>query len=80
MRLLFFFLLIGYTYLFKPGGTGGKSGGGYVSGAGDELKNSVVFTWAFVEMMCWFWVSFGGRGSKGGKWLLTAWAARFILR
>lgn len=23
----------------------------------DQLKNSLVFTWAFVEMLVWFWVS-----------------------
>jgi hypothetical protein len=26
------------------------------SGWGEGLKNRVVFTWAFVEMMAWFWV------------------------
>ncbi len=64
VRLLFFFMMIGYTYLFKPGGVmaaKGDHGKAYVGGAGDELKNSVVFTWAFVEMMCWFWVSNGSR-------------------
>lgn len=23
----------------------------------DDLKNSLVFTWGFVEMLVWFWVS-----------------------
>jgi hypothetical protein len=23
---------------------------------GEELKNRVLFTWAFVEMIIWFWV------------------------
>ena len=26
----------------------------------DQLKNSLVFTWAFVEMLVWFWVSDDG--------------------
>lgn len=25
-------------------------------GKGQGLKNSVVFTWGFVEMVLWFWV------------------------
>lgn len=59
MRVLFFFGLIGYTYLFKPGGVfmAASRGGDGGLGVGDELKNSVVFTWAFLEMMGWFWVS-----------------------
>lgn len=24
----------------------------------DDLKNSLVFSWGFLEMMVWFWVSF----------------------
>lgn len=44
------------------GNGGGRVGKGWLGGAverwgGDELKNSVVFTWGFVEMLCWFWVS-----------------------
>ncbi len=42
-----------------------EDGEAYVGGAGDELKNSVVFTWAFVEMMCWFWVSWDDRTQRG---------------
>ena len=49
VRLLFFFILTGYTYTFKY--TGGR--GAYV---GEDLKNSFVFTWGFVEMVSWFWV------------------------
>ncbi|KAI9818223.1 MAG: hypothetical protein M1827_000848 [Pycnora praestabilis] len=56
IRLLFFFLITGYTYTFKPGGLGAKEGAEYTAGAGDNLKNNVVFTWGFVEMVCWFWV------------------------
>lgn len=58
VRLLFFFGVLGYVYLFKEGGvfgaaTAGKGGKGW----GAELRNGVVFTWAFLEMMGWFWVS-----------------------
>lgn len=55
MRLLFYFAVLGYTYLFKPGGF--LAGKGEGRGWGDELKNGVVFTWAFLEMLVWFWVS-----------------------
>ncbi len=65
MRLLFFFIVTAYVYAFKPGGVilmgtefGTKKGQGVKSGW-DDLKNSVVFTWGFVEMVLWFWVSFG---------------------
>ena len=53
VRLAFFFAVTGYSYAGKPGGLlGGKTGTG-----GDVLCNSVVFTWAFLEMLWWFWVS-----------------------
>lgn len=35
---------------FGKGGAKGKAGW-------DDLKNSLVFTWSFVEMLLWFWVS-----------------------
>lgn len=62
MRLLFFFVVTFYSYVFKPGGVilaGKEFGKGPVKGkAGwDDLKNSLVFTWGFVEMLVWFWVS-----------------------
>ena len=28
----------------------------YASSWGEGLKNRVVFTWGFVEMITWFWV------------------------
>lgn len=32
-------------------------GKGYVGeGWGEGLKNRVVFTWAFIEMITWFWI------------------------
>ncbi|KAI9676219.1 MAG: hypothetical protein M1829_003048 [Trizodia sp. TS-e1964] len=56
VRLLFFFILAGYTYLFRPGTSLESAGskGGQV--LGESLGNSVVFTWAFVEMVTWFWI------------------------
>lgn len=34
----------------------GLLGGVAQEGKGQGLKNSVVFTWGFVEMVLWFWV------------------------
>ncbi|KAF2757035.1 hypothetical protein EJ05DRAFT_52727 [Pseudovirgaria hyperparasitica] len=56
VRLIFLFIISGYTYLFKRGGILSAKGVSYRAGAGDELKNSVVFGWAFVEITAWFWV------------------------
>jgi len=59
--------------VFKPGGVLAARGneGVYRPGAGDGLKNSVMFTWGFLEMVCWFWVSdcFQGvvRGGNAGR-------------
>lgn len=53
-----------YAYAFKPGGvvlTGKEFGRGdrAVMRAGrDGLKNSLVFSWGFVELVTWFWVSY----------------------
>ncbi|KAI9670372.1 MAG: hypothetical protein M1817_004415 [Caeruleum heppii] len=55
IRLLMFFGIVAYTYIFKPGGMGSSSVSllpGYTEG----LANSVVFTWAFIEMVSWFWI------------------------
>jgi hypothetical protein len=52
VRLAFLFGLTGYAYAFKPGGLVGSTG----RGAGDHLKNSVVFAFGFVELTVWFWV------------------------
>ena len=53
VRLAFFFAITGYSYAGKPGGPWGGKAGMH----GDVLCNSVVFTWGFVEMLWWFWVS-----------------------
>ena len=53
IRLAFFFAVTGYVYAGKPGGVwGGKAGMQW-----EVLCNSVVFTWGFLEMLWWFWVS-----------------------
>ncbi len=64
VRLLFLFAVTGYTYLFKKGGAlaGRDALGMYKAGVGEELKNSVVFTWGFLELTAWFWVSGVRRG------------------
>lgn len=54
IRLLFFFVLTGYSYAFQPGGAlAMRKRLGW-----DGLNNSVLFTWGFVEMLLWFWVCF----------------------
>lgn len=53
VRLAFLFGLTGYSYAFKQDGIFGSSG----RGAGDNLKNSVVFSFGFLELTVWFWVS-----------------------
>jgi Ni/Fe-hydrogenase subunit HybB-like protein len=56
VRLTFLFALTGYSYMFKEGGILAKSGRKYTVNAGDHLKNSIVFTWGFLELAAWFWV------------------------
>ncbi|KAF2665921.1 hypothetical protein BT63DRAFT_416355 [Microthyrium microscopicum] len=57
IRLLFLFGLTSYTYVSKPAsampfGTSKF----YQTPAGDNLKNGLVFTWSFLEMVFWFMV------------------------
>lgn len=60
LRLGFFFAVAGWVFFSGAGKEGG-----------DGVRNSVVFTWAFVEVLGWFWVSEGffrggrGEGRKG---------------
>lgn len=56
VRLAFLFGLTGYSYAFKEGGVFASSGKNYTASAGDHLKNSVVFTFGFLELTIWFWV------------------------
>ena len=55
VRLLFLFGLSGYVYLFKEDGLLG-SPSIRQEGVGVNLKNSLVFAWAFMETVSWFWV------------------------
>lgn len=55
IRCTFFFVLTGYTYAFKPEGP--IWGASEKASPWNDLHNSVVFTWAFLEMISWFWVS-----------------------
>ena len=56
VRLFFLFLMTGYTYLFKRGAETFGEAIKYTSSSGDNLKNSLVFTWGFMEVATWFWV------------------------
>jgi hypothetical protein len=56
VRLAFLFGLTGYSYMFKEGGIFASKGRQYTFNQGDDLKNSIVFTWGFLEMAVWFWV------------------------
>ena len=57
VRLMFLFGVTGYTYFFKPAGLEAARQTVYRRGPGDDLKNSLVFTWGFLELVVWFWVS-----------------------
>ncbi|KAI4198612.1 MAG: hypothetical protein LQ350_005203 [Teloschistes chrysophthalmus] len=54
VRCAFFFALTGYVYAFKPKGP--IRAASEKESPWDHLNNSIVFTWSFVEMICWFWV------------------------
>jgi hypothetical protein len=56
VRLLFLFVLTAYTYIFKEGGMLAPRGMDYRMSSGANLNNSIMFTWAFVEVATWFWV------------------------
>jgi hypothetical protein len=44
-----------YTYVFSISSPLYSSSVYTPSSWGEGLKNRVVFTWAFLEMMAWFW-------------------------
>ncbi|RPB12059.1 hypothetical protein P167DRAFT_175250 [Morchella conica CCBAS932] len=48
VRMTFFACVTGYTYIFRPGRGN--------TAASHPLKNSLVFTWAFIEVLAWFWI------------------------
>lgn len=54
VRLSVLFAVTAYSYLFKDDGMLGPAGG-----PGRYLCNALVFTWGFMELMVWFWVSCG---------------------
>lgn len=60
VRLTFLFGLTGYTYMFKEGGMFAPRGMDYRTSAGAGLNNSIIFTWGFLELAAWFWVSCTG--------------------
>lgn len=57
MRLLFLFGLTGYVYLFNDDGIFGSKSMIKQVGPGGLLRNSMVFSWGFMETAMWFWVS-----------------------
>lgn len=61
-RLAFFFAITGWSYLGKFGiesGVTGRIKGAGLAGVGprEATCNSLVFSWGFLEMTSWFWVS-----------------------
>jgi len=56
VRVGFLFLLAVYSYAFSASSPIMASRAYIPSGWGEGLKNRVLFTWAFVEMITWFWV------------------------
>ena len=69
IRFAFFLGISAYSFLWKPAGGalselgGARKGIRKAGGIGSLLCNSVVFTWGFVEMLVWFWVSLSCFGS-----------------
>ena len=64
VRLTVLFGVTAYSWLFAEGGYLGPT-----LGAGRHLCNSWVFTFAFMELMIWYWVS--RRSSMGQSWSST---------
>lgn len=72
VRLTVLFAVTAYSYLFKEGGYLGQT-----LGVGRHLCNSWVFTWAFMELMLWYWVCcFNGKSSERTM-ILTRWTTDF---
>lgn len=68
VRLTFLFALTGYAYLFKEGGLLGSAEGlvDSVGGPAENLQNSLVFSFGFLEIAVWFWVG----ASRSPLWML----------
>ncbi|KAI1005848.1 hypothetical protein K3495_g2372 [Podosphaera aphanis] len=56
VRLLIFFSLSFYSYSFSQSSPIFASTPYIASSWGEGLKNRVLFTWSFIEMIAWFWV------------------------
>ncbi|KAI5812472.1 increased loss of mitochondrial DNA protein 1 [Pyronema omphalodes] len=59
IRTLFFAIISGYGYLMKPGRAN------MYTAPEHPIVNSVVFSWAFMEVIWWFWVYTVLREEKG---------------
>ena len=53
---MLFFALAAYSFIFSPKSPIYKTSLYVRSSWGEGLKNRILFTWAFVEMITWFWV------------------------
>ncbi|KAE8452102.1 hypothetical protein EG329_001569 [Mollisiaceae sp. DMI_Dod_QoI] len=56
VRFLLFLCLAAYSYTFSDTSPLYASKSYTPSSWGEGLKNRVLFTWAFVEMITWFWI------------------------
>lgn len=56
LRLVFLFPLTAYTFLYQPDYFSGVKAKLHAASPGDNLKNSVTFSWCFLETVMWFWV------------------------
>jgi len=72
IRLLLFFILTFYSYAFSSDSPLYATQSYHPSSWGEGLKNRVLFTWAFVEMITWFWVFVTLREERGDMALRIA--------
>lgn len=56
IRLFIFFVLTFYAFMFSKSSPLYATTSYVPSTWGEGLKNRIFFTWAFVEMIAWFWV------------------------
>ncbi|KAI4154325.1 MAG: hypothetical protein LQ340_001755, partial [Diploschistes diacapsis] len=81
-RLLFFFALTAWSLAARPGGLAGIAtppdaaqaaslAVGSPGAAEGGLGNGIVFSWAFVGILAWFWVCFFSRPLVPLVWLET---------
>ncbi|RKF64169.1 putative protein ilm1 [Erysiphe neolycopersici] len=56
IRLFIFFILTFYAFMFSKSSPFYATTSYIPSTWGEGLKNRIFFTWAFVEMIAWFWV------------------------